>query len=598
VPSPLGFEELRVVAGGWVQARIQELFPRTASLAAALVWARKEGLSPEVRESFARAGTAHLLAISGFHVGVVAGLLLLLMGLTGIPHTSRFILSSLGVWVYVLAIGVPAAAGRAALLISLLALGRGANRAVAPMGALATAFLGFLLVDPGAMLRPGFQLSFAGAFGLVTAFRPVFLWISTASRGRLPLSLCQGLAAGVSATLVTLPLVGWHFGRVSLIGIPLTLVVTPLIVLAIPGIFSVLLLSLVHAPSARFLASGVEPVLDLLLNIVGWAADLPFASVWVSPTAVGAGCGALILAGLVLSFRPTPGRGRRRRFLASAVVVGILVGPPLVGLRDLGVMELVVLDVGQGDAALLRSPGGRWVLVDAGPSTGSFDAGARTVLPYLRRRGVGELALLILTHPDMDHVGGAATILAEFPVGAVLDPGVPAGTDAFLEVLESAKRGEVPWRTVGAGDSLDLDGMALRVLSPEEPEEASSDEGRNGASLVLEVRFGAFAALLTGDAPLPSEARFLPRILSSQVQVLKVGHHGSATSTSAELLERVNAEAALISVGRGNRFGHPAPQVLARLERGGVRVVRTDRDGTLVVRARRNGAYTLSARYD
>ena len=529
---------------------------------------------------------------------MVAGLLLLLLALVGVPHSIRFLLSSLGVWVYVIAIGVPAAAGRAALLISILALGRGTDRAVAPAGALATAFLGFLLVDPGMLLRPGFQLSFAGALGLVTAFQPVLRWISKRTGGHVPHSLCQGLAAGVAATMATLPLVAWHFGRVSLIGIPLTLVLTPLIVLAIPGIFSALLLSLLHPAPARFLASGVEPFLEVMMKVAVRAAALPSASIWVSHTAVLAGSGALVLAGSALLFGLVPVRGGRFRLLAGAVLAGLLLGPPLIRLRELGTMELVVLDVGQGDAALLRSPGGRWVLVDAGPSTGSFDAGAGTVLPYLRRRGVGKLELVILTHPDMDHVGGAASVLSEFPVGAILDPGVPAGTEAFLAVLESAGRRDVPWRVVEAGDSLNLDGMALRILAPEDEEEAQGDEGRNGASIVLEVRFGSFAALLTGDAPVSSEALFLPRLLSSHVQVLKVGHHGSATSTGSDLLERADPEAALISVGRGNRFGHPAPEVLTRLERGGVRVVRTDLGGTLVVRAHRDGGYTLSARYE
>jgi len=548
----------------------------------------------EIRESFARAGVAHLLAISGFHVGVVAGVLILLLGLLGLPHSLRIVLASLGVWSYTLAIGVPDAAFRAAMLLSVLAVGRVAGRSVAPLGALSTAFLGFLVLEPGALLRPGFQLSYAGALGLVVGYRPLSEWISQHTGGRVPGALCQGVAAGIVATLATLPLVAWHFGRISLVGIPVTLLVTPLVALAIPGIFLSLILSLVHPGLAGFLASGVELVLWAQLEIVQGAATLPFASVWVSHATVMAGTGAFGAVALFFLFGGRVGRGRRADVLGFAVAVGVLLGPPVARFHARGALELVVLDVGQGDAALLRSPGGKWVLVDAGPKTRSFDAGVRTILPYLRRRGVKALDYLILTHPDMDHVGGAASILRQFPVGKVLDPGFPTGTEAFLDVLVAAHEKHVPWQVVSAGDSLNLDGMALRVLAPGKPEQGEGDEGANGASVVLEVRFGAFSALLTGDAPAASEAQFLAGVLSPSTQVLKVGHHGSLTSTSHELLKRTNPEMALISVGRRNRFGHPDPRVLSRLREGGVQIFRTDLNGILTIRARPDGSYALS----
>ncbi|MCJ7630135.1 MAG: DNA internalization-related competence protein ComEC/Rec2 [Longimicrobiales bacterium] len=595
-PAHLRIRDAMVVGGGWVQSRLERLFPRTAPLAVALVWARKDSLTPEIRESFARAGAAHLLAISGFHVGVVAGVFLLGLSLLGLSHPLRYLLASLGVWVYVFAIGVPDAAFRAALLLSILALGRASNRAVAPLGALATASLVFLILDPGALLRPGFQLSFAGALGLVVAYRPLTQWISSRGGGLIPHYLCQGIAAGGAATVATLPLVAWHFDRVSLVGIPLTLLVTPLVALAIPGIFLTLLLSLVNSTLARFLASGVELVLELMLEIVSGAAALPFASMWISHTAVLAGTASLGAAILFLAFGPKVGKGGRHQLLGMAVVAGLLMGTPVSRLLNRGVIELVVLDVGQGDAALLRSPGGRWVLVDAGPKTRTFDAGARTVLPYLRRRGVEALDLMILTHPDMDHVGGAASILEEFPVRAVLDPGVATGTEVFLDALEAAGERGIPWHVMAAGDSLNLDGMAVRVLAPKREDSGPTDD-RNDASLVLEIRFGAFAALLTGDAPAASEERFLPRILSPRIQVLKVGHHGSSTSTTSELLERVDPGTALISVGKRNGFGHPHPATLARLRQAGARLFRTDEGGVVVVRARQDGSYRVSAEY-
>jgi competence protein ComEC len=256
-----------------------------------------------------------------------------------------------------------------------------------------------------------------------------------------------------------------------------------------------------------------------------------------------------------------------------------------------GTLEVVMLDVGQGDALLLRSPRDRWILVDTGPRTPGFDAGARTVLPFLRRRGVRELALLLLTHPDMDHVGGAGAVLEGVPVRGVMDPGKVVGTEVFFHALEAAEAGGVPWHLARAGDSLNLDGVALRVLWP--PEEGIEALDPNEASVVVEVRFGEFAVLLTGDAGTEAEAEFLSRLYSPTVQVLKAGHHGSATSTSPELLERTSPSLALVSVGRRNRYGHPHPSVLRRLENSGVRVLRTDLDGPVTIRGRKDGAFRV-----
>ncbi len=577
--------------GAAVQERLAVLFPETDGLARALIWARKDGLEPEVRDAFARAGTAHLLAISGFHVGVVAGLLLLLAGAAGLSHPLRYSLASGGVWVYVVAIGLPDAASRAALILTVLTMGRLRGRAVVSLGTLATAFVLLLLFDPGSLMRPGFQLSFAGAAGLVLGSRSVAGRLGSLGGLTLSHGLSSALAAGVTATVATLPFVAWHFGRVSLVGIPMTLAATPLVTPAIPGILASLLLSLVHPGLGRFLAMGVEADLLLLQGMVTGVAGMPWASVWVSRPSVTAGilgAGAGIILAVVLS----PRRGRRL-VPVWTFAAALILTPLVVGLGHRGTLELVALDVGQGDALLLRSPRGRWIIVDAGPRTERFDAGGRVVLPYLRRRGVPELELMLLTHPDMDHVGGAPAILRSFSVGRVLDPGLPAGKEVFLDALDAAALAGVPWTTVGVGDSLNLDGVALRVLAPTARGLEAGAEDANAASLVMELRYGSFSALLTGDAPVAVEDEILNHLLSGDVTLLKIGHHGSSTSTGLRLLQGIRPRIAVISVGRRNRFGHPHPTVLHRLDRAGVRVLRTDELGTVSVKARKDGTYRV-----
>jgi competence protein ComEC len=252
-----------------------------------------------------------------------------------------------------------------------------------------------------------------------------------------------------------------------------------------------------------------------------------------------------------------------------------------------------MIDVGQGDAIALRSPGGRWMLVDTGPAAEEGDDAAHPVVRALRSRGVDRLEALVLTHPDLDHIGGAVAVLTHFDVGVVYDPGLPAGKEAFVDALAAAAERNVAWRAARAGDRLDLDELSVRVLHP--TEETSTEEESNATSVVLHARLGDFDALLTGDAYKDVDRRIAAE-LTDVVEVLKVGHHGSDTSTDQLLLAAARPELGLISVGRYNRYGHPTPEVLARLERSGVRVLRTDRQGAVAVLGRPDGSYTVTTR--
>jgi competence protein ComEC len=251
-----------------------------------------------------------------------------------------------------------------------------------------------------------------------------------------------------------------------------------------------------------------------------------------------------------------------------------------------------MIDVGQGDAIALRGPAGRWVLVDAGPPAESGDPGAHPVVRELARRGVRHLDALVLTHPHLDHIGGATAVLRAFDVGVVYDPGLPAGSPEYLEVLELSASEGVPWRAARAGDRIEAAGLVIDVLSP--PVGVEPAEDANVTSVVLRVSFGELDVLLTGDAYTDVERDVLAGV-PSDLEILKVGHHGSDTSTDSLLLARAHPEVALVSAGRFNRYGHPDPDIIARLEQAGARVWRTDRNGTVSVRARLDGSYSVSA---
>jgi competence protein ComEC len=490
----------------------------------------------------------------------------------------------------VLLLGAPDPAVRAALLLSLVAGARRRDRALAMEGALASAYLGMTLFDAGAPGRAGFQLSFAGAAGLAriapsvdASLRQKAAWIPSSMRG--------ALAAGVGATLATLPIVAWHFESLSLVGVPGTIVAGPVVSVAIGGLLMVLAAGTVSHGLASFLAGGTDVLLAVLVEIVRWLSSPSWVAFAVPRAWVIAGAAGWAGAGLLLLGATGLGRRSRRLVLAAGAATAVLLAPVARTLADSGTVAIEVLDVGQGDAILIRSPARRWVLVDAGPRSEGWDAGARVVVPALRARGARRLETLVLTHPHLDHVGGAAAVLRAVPVGMVVDPGQPFGTGGFVDALEAARATGTPWMAIARGTVLDVDGMTLEVLHPSGAGMPPGGDP-NDLSVVLLLRYGAFTALLTGDAPRSVEEELT--IATGPVHVLKVGHHGSRTSSSSSFLATARPQVALVSAGRGNRFGHPHPGAMDRLRAVGVRIHRTDREGVLSIRALEDGRWTLS----
>lgn len=573
-------------AQGRAQERIRALFGERAGIVEALLLARRDGLDPALRDRFVRSGLVHLLAISGFHVGLVAGVLILLCRLLRLRARAASLVAGGATLAYVAFLGAPHPAARAGLQVCLVLAGRMLQRPSNPYAGLSVAALVLLAADPLAVLDPGFQLSFAGAAGLV-AIRPRLL-AHVPDRG--PAALRDALATNVAASATTTPLAAYHFGQLAPIGLAANLVAVPLLGLAVPALALALAVSLVSFPAGAFIAGAGKALLAALDATAELAARVPCGHGYASRSGVVAWTAAGLLALYVLR-RSAALRPLVRRTAAAGTAAALLVVWPAAG-RVLGHdgLEVHAIDVGQGDAYAIRTPAGRWLLVDAGPRTATFDAGRARVVPYLLRQGVRRLEYVILTHPDGDHIGGTAAILEAFPVGAIIDPAVAAGKPLFVEVVDGAASEGVRWLAANAGRELRIDEVELDFLFPDSAAALAGDAA-NDRSVVFRLSYGEFSALFTGDAPAEVKAYLVTRYGEGlRSDVLKVGHHGSRTSTDPALLSAASPELALISVGRNNRYGHPAPEVLRRLERAGVRVLRTDLHGAIRLRAGPDGA--------
>lgn len=249
-------------------------------------------------------------------------------------------------------------------------------------------------------------------------------------------------------------------------------------------------------------------------------------------------------------------------------------------------LQVTVLDVGQGDAIVVQTPSGRLLMVDTGRTTPEDDMGRRVVLPFLRAQGLHRIDALLLTHADDDHIGGAATLLERATVRHLLVSPMTSDAPTYRRLLDAARRRAIPITRLARGQTLDFrDGVVAETLHPAPHGPPDSKRSDNNMSLVLRLRYGATSILLTGDAEAPAEAEMERAGVDLRADVLKVGHHGSLTSSSERFLDAVRPQAAILSAGRGNPFGHPHPDVLARLEARRIRVFRTDRDGAICIRS-------------
>jgi competence protein ComEC len=570
--SPL--ERWRARAG----TSIDSLFGSDAPVVRALLIADTRQLPADIRDRYSRAGLVHLLSISGLHVAIISGSVLLALQMLRIGASSARWLAVGITALYVIAIGAPPPALRSGVMLAALTLARALQRPVSPWATLALGALVPLLVDPRTVLDLGYQLSVAGFAALIGAT----IWtkrVIPRDMGKFRRQLLSELSISTIASFASAPLVAWHFARISLIA-PLTnIVAAPVVAVMQPALF----LALVLSPTgefARLVADGARPLVRALDAIALAGSRVPGASVVAAPSFAVA-CIAGIAAVCAVAAAASRRNGARWS-IAAVSAVAAMVWWPLAPAARRG-MEVHMIDVGQGDAVAIRSPRGRWIVVDAGGGRAGGNTGRRVAIPYLRRLG-GDVALFVMTHPHDDHVGGASTLISQLAPADVRDAAFAGTSPSYREALEAARSAGVRWKRIQPGDSIDVDGVVATFLAPDSAWTAGLTDP-NLASAVVRVRFGAIRVLLTGDAEGPEEEWLLQHAGSQlRADVLKVAHHGSATSTTSAFLAAVRPSIALISVGAMNGYRHPSPEIVDSLSARGTQVLRTDQLGSIVLR--------------
>jgi len=578
--------------------------------------------------NFRRTGTFHALVISGAHVVVLAGVLMFLLRVCAVPEIPALALTAGAAWLYALVSGFSPPVARAAAGFTMYLTARFFFRRGRVMNLLAAVAIAYLLWGPGALLDASFQLSFlsVAAIGALAApllertaaplarglkgiadvaadphleprvaqFRvevrlaaeTVHLWTRLPLRwvlAALAWALRAALFAFEMAVISTVIQIGLalpmaeYFHRVSFTGLTANLIVVPLLEAAIPmGFFAIF-------SGWSWVAAIAGWLLKIAARTADWHAHIePSWRVADPPLWLALGfTAALIAFSLLIRHR----RGRWISGFAVLALFGLLLWQPWPAKVTPGTLELTAIDVGQGDSLLVVFPEGGRMVIDGGgvlqfgrrQRKPNLDTGEDVVSPYLWSRDIRRLDILVATHAHEDHSGGIAALLENFRPRELW-----VGANPAPAVIERAGQLHIRIVAMHAPASLDFSGARIEVLSP--PADYAAKTPGNDDSLAFRIAYGARSFLLTGDMERPMEQRLLDDQRLGHTDVLKVGHHGSKTSTTEPFLEAVSPAVAVISAGYGNSFGHPHRDILARLAERHAAILRTDLDGLVTIR--------------
>ncbi len=591
------------------QAALATLRQPARGLFLGMIVGEQNDIPPDVRDGFMTTGTVHIISISGSHLGLLA--FVSFMGVRGItrrmparwleklscvltPRQLAVLVTVPMVVFYTLLSGAHVATVRSLLMILLylFAVWIGHERQI--VIALGIAAFCTTLADPGALYDLSFQLSYVSVLAIALVFQwsgnhddeaddmPQAPMVKVKHWGK------QYALMTLAATVGTVPLVAYYFNQVAWVGLFANAVVVPFVgMLVVPlglgASMIVLLGGFEHLPFGPV----HQALMDGLTSVVGVMAAVPAAEWHVASPSI------LSMAGFYLCLMVALlSRNAAVRVVSVGVLIGCLVwwvwSPRPVFERD--ALRVTFLDVGQGDATVLELPGGDTVLVDGGAAYERWDIGRMVVGPYLWDRGIRRLTHVIATHPQLDHVGGLSWIIEHFEVDHYWSNGIPRTNRFYQRLRETLDHKGLAERHARAGEAIIGEGPCRLIsLNPPLVEDGSTTRDVQGSdlnnfSVVLSLVCGTHSILLTADAEVDALTRLMHHPLVESATVVKIPHHGAKSSLNRRWIQRLNAEIAVVSAGRGNRYGHPAETVLQAYEH--MNVYRTDSDGAIVFAAK------------
>lgn len=568
-----------------ISSRLERLMPSaTANLFKGLILAQKQDISDEFLQSLSFTGTSHILAVSGLHTGFVLLILWLVLRIMRFPSILATILTIAGLIFFALLTGARPPVIRAVIMANVFLVGSQIQRYRDVYNNLAFAAFIILLVDPSELFNPGFQLSFSAVFSILYLYPRITRSLKRTQFGeRLFKSTTPGylvslLIVSLAVWLGTLPIVAYYFYIIPFIGILANIVVVPLIgillalgiVALISSTFS-LTIGLIYSETIQLLANG-------LFQFIGSLATFPGSHFFVPRPELS----IFLIYYTILLLGTQWQRPKIRK--VSLILLLLLLNWRVwdAALFEEKRLQVLHFDVGQGDATFVRFPNSKTMLIDGGDRNDRFDCGKMIISPYLRMRGISQVDYLMMTHPHNDHLGGLLYILRNFKVKQIFVNGDSCDSPIFHEFQSVTDSLQIPMQTLKTGDLFYFsENVDFWVLHP--PDSSGITENHeNNNSIVIKLIYGNSTFLLTGDIEIQAEQQLLHFGSLLNSEILKVAHHGSISSSMTPFLKKVNPSSGVISVGKRNRFKHPSPTTLKRLQAEEIEILRTDQSGAIL----------------
>ncbi|WP_066064040.1 DNA internalization-related competence protein ComEC/Rec2 [Neobacillus soli] len=559
--------------------------PEIASLSAALIFGDRSMLGADVLGDYQKTGIVHLLAISGLHVSLLIGMVFYLgirIGLTR-QWMTNFLLMLLPI--YVILTGASASVIRAALMIFLvlLTVKWKSRLKLLPIDAISLAFMLYLFLDPLVIFDVGFALSFSVSLVIILS-APYILQRYQKNIGRM-------LATSITAQLAALPLLLYYYFEVSMVGIFANMLYIPLFSFVyLPGLYLLFIIQFLFGKTPSLFIYLFSKIINFANLLIDYLAHFSFVRfIPGRPNLLYLAVYLVIIIAIFYIWESWTFPKRKERLIILIVILFTFQNG-LNWLNPYG--EVTMIDVGQGDSILIHLPYGKGTyLIDTGGTlhfaeekwrmrAKPYEVGRDVVVPYLKGKGITKIDKLILTHGDMDHIGGSFSILKEIKVKEILMPSVVEPSSTELAVIQEAQKNGIPVRKVSVGDQWKSKGNEFHILSPER----NFAGDRNSGSIALFAQVGEVNWFFGGDLDQEGELNIIKKYPHLTVDVLKAGHHGSKTSSAEAFIDQLKPSVALISAGENNRFGHPHQEVLDRLGETKTMIYRTDLQGAITYR--------------
>ena len=569
-----------------------KLLPKDArELAIGMMIGDKEELDANITENFKNSNLTHMLAVSGAHISYVILGLNLMLKKTSNRFRKIFIICFLIFFVGVT--DFTPSVQRASIMAILLLISTMLYRSQDTYTSIAFSGLVILIINPYSFFDVGFQLSFGGTIGIVLMYNNLIKRFKT--NGKLKGYIVSSVCVSVCANLIIIPIMAFNFNTVSLTFWISNLLAGPFLGVIIILGFCVYLLSFVIFPVAKIISIPLKYLIYILLIIVKYCSKIPFSSITIRTPYIFEIFIYYIVLYLVFNYAKIKPYFKK---LVVIILIAILIANSCIHVQNHGKMIIYFIDVGQGDSTLIRTAKNKTILIDGGGSeNSSFDVGEKTLLPYLLDRKITVLDYVVISHFDTDHCGGILYLMEHLKVKNIIisKQGKESGNYNKFKNIVLDKGISVIF--VKKGDKIKIDNETyMDILFP--GNNLISDNILNNNSIVTKICYNNFSILFTGDVEEIAENEICSQYNTTnklKANILKVAHHGSKTSSTAEFIKMVKPQIALIGVGEKNKFGHPNDGVIQRLKNMNTKIYRTDKMGEIVIQINNIGEVKISS---